>query len=171
MAVARHLQQPTRRATGAGRPEPARRQDALLFGLAPDGVYRAKPVTRPAGELLPHRFTLTSRRTGGRSLFCGTFPNLAAGGRYPPSHPTEPGLSSRRKLEHFGTESATLYRHEKACFPWLRSDRCVDALNSTGDHLAHSDSLGMVARPGGSGKDPPESLPHQNSGITRNTQR
>jgi len=62
MAVARHLQQPTRRATWAGRPEPARRQDALLFGLAPDGVYQAKPVTRPAGELLPHRFTLTTRR-------------------------------------------------------------------------------------------------------------
>ena len=32
---------------------------APLFGLAPDGVCRAKPVTRPAGELLPRRFTLT----------------------------------------------------------------------------------------------------------------
>jgi len=107
MAVARHLQQPTRRATWAGRPEPARRQDALLFGLAPDGVYQAKPVTRPAGELLPHRFTLTGRRTGWRSILCGTFPSLTAGGRYPPSHPAEPGLSSRRNHEHFGTGSAT----------------------------------------------------------------
>ena len=31
-----------------------------LFDLAPSGVYRARPVTRPAGELLPHRFTLTA---------------------------------------------------------------------------------------------------------------
>ena len=30
-----------------------------LFDLAPGGVYLAGSVTRPAGELLPHRFTLT----------------------------------------------------------------------------------------------------------------
>jgi hypothetical protein len=30
-----------------------------LLGLAPGGVYRAIPVTRDAGGLLPHRFTLT----------------------------------------------------------------------------------------------------------------
>src|SRR5918999_3834157 len=36
-----------------------------LLGLAPDGVYRAAPVTRRAGELLPHRFTLTRPRPGG----------------------------------------------------------------------------------------------------------
>jgi hypothetical protein len=35
-------------------------RSASLFGLAPDGVCRAKPVTRPAGELLPRRFTLTA---------------------------------------------------------------------------------------------------------------
>ena len=34
---------------------------ALLFDLAPGGVYRAGAVTRAAGELLPHRFTLTAR--------------------------------------------------------------------------------------------------------------
>ena len=34
---------------------------ALLLGLAPGGVYRAGAVTRVAGELLPHRFTLTVR--------------------------------------------------------------------------------------------------------------
>src|SRR5262245_2337341 len=33
---------------------------APLFGLAPGGVYLAGTVTRPAGELLPHPFTLTS---------------------------------------------------------------------------------------------------------------
>jgi len=36
-----------------------RAADAFLFGLASDGVYLAGSVTRPAGELLPHRFTLT----------------------------------------------------------------------------------------------------------------
>ena len=33
---------------------------SCLSGLAPGGVYRAAPVTRSAGELLPHLFTLTS---------------------------------------------------------------------------------------------------------------
>ena len=43
------------------RPDPALpSRVAPLFGLAPGGVCRARPVTRPAGELLPHRFTLTS---------------------------------------------------------------------------------------------------------------
>ena len=38
---------------------------ALLLGLAPSGVYRADAVTRVAGELLPHRFTLTDLAGGG----------------------------------------------------------------------------------------------------------
>src|SRR5262249_17789424 len=36
-----------------------RSRDYFLFGLAPGGVCQAKPITRPAGALLPHRFTLT----------------------------------------------------------------------------------------------------------------
>jgi len=68
-AVARRLQQPTR---GLVRNGPLRDGPCgpffPLLGLAPDGVCRARPVTRPAGELLPHRFTLTggpfSRRRG-----------------------------------------------------------------------------------------------------------
>jgi hypothetical protein len=55
-----------------------------LLGLAPGGACRATTVTRRAGELLPHRFTLTrssptrhrsttwDRRTG-RSAFCCAF--------------------------------------------------------------------------------------------------
>jgi hypothetical protein len=77
-----------------GRPVPASRPDSSLLGLAPSGVYRARPVTRPAGELLPHRFTLTAGKTRRRSAFCCTFPDLTAGGRYPPQRPVEPGLSS-----------------------------------------------------------------------------
>ena len=58
----------------AGRASPALASGiALLFGLAPGGVYRADPVTRAAGELLPHRFTLTARRER-RFAFCGTDP-------------------------------------------------------------------------------------------------
>ena len=36
----------------------------IPLGLAPGGVYRAIPVTRDAGGLLPHRFTLTTRPRG-----------------------------------------------------------------------------------------------------------
>jgi hypothetical protein len=78
----------------AGHPVSVSQPNSSLLGLAPDGVYRAKPVTRPAGELLPHRFTLTARSPGWRSPLCCTFPGLTAGGCYPPSHPVEPGLSS-----------------------------------------------------------------------------
>jgi len=57
-----------------------------LFGLAPDGVYRAGRVAPAAGALLPHRFTLTCaphRRVLGhrRSVFCGTFLRVAPTGR------------------------------------------------------------------------------------------
>jgi len=48
----------------------------LLFGLAPDGVYQAFPVTRETGELLPRLFTLTrlgAHTASRRYLFCGTF--------------------------------------------------------------------------------------------------
>ncbi len=80
--------------TWTGSPGLALRPDSSLLGLAPDGVYQARPVTRPAGELLPHRFTLTDGFPRRRFAFCCTFPDLTAGGRYPPSCPEEPGLSS-----------------------------------------------------------------------------
>ena len=74
--------------------------DCFLLGLAPGGVCLARLVAQPAGELLPHRFTLTARTnlrsSARRFAFCCTFPDLAAGGRYPPPCPAEPGLSSRR---------------------------------------------------------------------------
>ena len=56
---------------------------APLFGLAPDGVYRATDVTAGTGELLPHPFTLIHlhRALSGRFAFCGTFPGVAPGPR------------------------------------------------------------------------------------------
>jgi len=62
--VARRLVQPTRRSTGASRPDlptANRRQDSLLLGLAPGGGCLAGRVTTAAGALLPHRFTLAGR--------------------------------------------------------------------------------------------------------------
>ena len=55
MPVARHLERSTRESQRTG---PARQ--GSLLDLAPGGVYQAEPVTRFAGALLPHRFTLTS---------------------------------------------------------------------------------------------------------------
>ena len=46
--------------------------NVLLFGLAPDGVYQAFPVTRKTGELLPRLFTLT--RHGRAVSFLWHFP-------------------------------------------------------------------------------------------------
>ena len=103
--ITRRLEQPTRKSI-AGRIGPPAGACATsgcsLFGLAPGGVCLARPVTRPAGELLPHRFTLTERVRGRtrRFAFCCTFPGLATGGRYPPPYPAEPGLSSRHQSIH-----------------------------------------------------------------------
>jgi hypothetical protein len=81
---------------------------ALLFGLAPSGVCRASDVTTGAGELLPHRFTLTSRnkRLPRRSAFCGTFLPIAGTGSYPAPRPLELGLSSPPAAEERQTRSS-----------------------------------------------------------------
>jgi hypothetical protein len=47
---------------------------APLFGLSPGGVYKASPVTRRTGALLPHLFTLTPPR-GGAVSFLLHFPS------------------------------------------------------------------------------------------------
>src|SRR5439155_22735953 len=62
-----------------------------LLGLAPGGAYRAGPVARSAGELLPHRFTLASSEA-----VCSLwrFPRFAPSGCYPAPCPAESGLSS-----------------------------------------------------------------------------
>ena len=87
--ITRGLTRPTR--------EPGRAAlGALLFGLAPGGVYLASNVTTGAGELLPHPFTLTARNQGfpRRFAFCGTFLPVTGTGCYPAPCPVELGLSS-----------------------------------------------------------------------------
>jgi len=73
---------------------------APLFGLAPGGVYRASPVARGTGALLPHRFTLACddaphwRAVHRRSALCCTFRRVAAPPRYGAPCPAVFGLSS-----------------------------------------------------------------------------
>jgi putative SOS response-associated peptidase YedK len=55
---------PTPRAADLGRDG---RTTLSLLGLAPDGACRSTTVTRRAGGLLPHRFTLTASRHRGRT--------------------------------------------------------------------------------------------------------
>ena len=72
----------------------------LLFGLAPNGVYRAALVAESRGRLLPHRFTLArcaKHRARWRSILCGTFHRVAPPGCYPAFCPVELGLSSSQK--------------------------------------------------------------------------
>ncbi len=67
---------------------------ALLFDLAPSGVYPATAVASKRGALLPHHFTLTFYRSNRRYIFCGTFRRLTSPRRYLALYPAEPGLSS-----------------------------------------------------------------------------
>src|SRR5439155_13213040 len=63
-------------ATSCSLPGSIERAVRSLLGLAPRGACRATAVTCCAGELLPHRFTLTCHtfRIGRRFVFCGAFP-------------------------------------------------------------------------------------------------
>ena len=91
-AVADTLQRPTRE---LGRTTLER----SLSGLAPGGVCLATTVTRRAGGLLHHRFTLASAPKGDGGLFSvALIPRVAPGGRYPPPRPVEPGPSSTSLL-------------------------------------------------------------------------
>ena len=66
-----------------------------LCGLAPRGVYLAAPVTRHAGELLPHRFTLYLLAEAGIFSVALVVTLLAkVPGRYPARCPMVFGLSS-----------------------------------------------------------------------------
>src|SRR3990172_499144 len=92
------------RAPGGPPFSPALQQGiALLFGLAPGGVCQASPspgcwcaLTAPFHPY-PAGSPQQEREQGlptWRYLFCGTFPGVAPGGRYPPPCPVESGLSS-----------------------------------------------------------------------------
>ncbi len=95
MIVTNHLVRPTRTAQ-RGKPLPGCcHPDAQpLFGLAPGGVY---PATSVAGSAVRSYRTISPLPVTNdrRYHFCGTFPGVASGGRYPPPFSVEPGLSSK----------------------------------------------------------------------------
>jgi hypothetical protein len=84
-----------------GYPAPRRAASAEPVRLAPDGVWRAGPVARAAGGLLPHRFTLTGRDSGdSRPAVCFLchFPSAFAASLAGASCPAVSGLSSTAPL-------------------------------------------------------------------------
>jgi len=96
---------------------PRTRRAASAFSVWPcsgRGLH-SRSVTRTAGGLLHHRFTLTPhsprRPCAWRSAFCCTFSRVAPGGCYPPPCSVEPGRSSAH----------TPKQHQDA-----RRDRLVD---------------------------------------------
>jgi len=62
---------------------PARAGARSLFGLAPGGACHAVPVAGNAVGSYPTLSPLPAPR-GRRSAFCGAFPGVTPGGRYPP---------------------------------------------------------------------------------------
>jgi hypothetical protein len=61
---------------------------AFLLGLAPHGVYRASTVTDEAVRSYRTLSPLPPSRARRRSALCGTFPRVAAAGRYPACCPS-----------------------------------------------------------------------------------
>ena len=92
---------PTR---SCGYPGLSRRTVDAPVHLAPSGVYQAATVTRDAGGLLHHRFTLACVRRHNvpvrhrRSALCCTFRRVAPPGSYPAPCPVESGLSSTNSV-------------------------------------------------------------------------
>lgn len=85
MPIARHLLQPTRKHGRAA-------LDASLFGLAPNGVYPAVPVTRNA---VSSYLAISPLPDLHRAVyFLWHFPPVARSSCYEPSCPAEFGLSS-----------------------------------------------------------------------------
>src|SRR3954469_18578993 len=133
----------------------ARAGTAPLFGLAPGGVCRARPVTRPAGELLPRRFTLTAPTRGRRGgLFSVALSLLGypSGGCYPPPCPVESGLSSLASPEaHVSMDRRRQgghpAHHETTFIIACRSDFSIH-ISQSALNLSHTDApLGLRRLP------------------------
>jgi len=96
LTVARQLKRPTRAFS-----RHCRERSGPLLCLCL--VFLREGFTLP-GTSPPPRWALTSpfhpyrgSEDLRRYIFCGTFPGIAPGGRYPPPCPAEPGLSSTWK--------------------------------------------------------------------------
>src|SRR6188472_2929151 len=89
-----------------GLPGPRRAGSTVLLGLAPGGVCLAAASPRRRCALTaPFHLCLYATHVWPRHRpchFCGTFPRVSPGGRYPPPCPVVSGLSSRGFLSPRG---------------------------------------------------------------------
>lgn len=92
--VANYLEQPTRTVQCGNTCRNIHPGAQSLFGLASSGVFHAISVTGNAVRSYHTIAPLPRQNTGGRYIFCGTFPWVTPGGRYPPLFSVKPGLSS-----------------------------------------------------------------------------
>jgi hypothetical protein len=97
-----------------------------LFGLAPDGVCLAALVTKDAGTLLPHLFTLTAPEgTAIRSLLHSsvTLQCLAVSQH---RYPMEGGLSSAKSPRFPGLPSPTIIpQPQPKLYPYNFMNPCI----------------------------------------------
>src|SRR4051795_6069028 len=89
-----------------GLPGPRRAGSTVLLGLAPGGVcLAAASPQRRCALTAPFHLCLYATQLQSRHRpchFCGTFPRVSPGGRYPPPCPVVSGLSSRGFLSPRG---------------------------------------------------------------------
>jgi hypothetical protein len=128
--VPQRLERPTRKSV-TDRANPWAAEDgnpAPLFGLAPGGVCRARPVARSAGELLPRRFTLTEagRRPASAVCFLWHFP-------YPTNRAV--GVTHHRALRSPDFPPPQVPEHLLKSVPARRRS---STLSPTRFHLMHS---------------------------------
>src|SRR3954452_5268518 len=127
-----------------GPPGPRRAGSTVLLGLAPGGVCLAAASPRRRCALTaPFHLCLYATQLQSRHRpchFCGTFPRVSPGGRYPPPCPVVSGLSSRGFLSPRG-RSARPPMVARRSRPGQDLDGAEDA-----DHFAEDFRLGREDR-------------------------
>src|SRR4051812_17441273 len=103
----------------------------VLLGLAPGGVCLAAASPRRRCALTaPFHLCLYATQLQSRHRpchFCGTFPRVSPGGRYPPPCPVVSGLSSRGFLSPRGPLSPLRNRSRTALSSQGTEDRAAGA--------------------------------------------
>ena len=124
----------------------------LTLDLAPSGVYLATPVTRGAGALLPHRFTLTCARFPERKQAIGGLFSVALSCELPrlavSQHrcSMEPRPSSTRGLRPPGQLTVT-GEGTRRCAPIARSVAEIVGRHAASDWSVRDGETGTESRP------------------------
>jgi len=163
--VTRRLQQPTRKwvRNGPFRADPEG-PGFFLLGLAPDGVYRAEPVARSAGELLPHRFTLTDRETPTGGLLSValsltlrpvgvTHHRVLRSPDFPPAD-SAPGPSARQKAADRRSSSPL----QSLCSVTILNQECTLQIDAGRFHRAFPPSSAFLPPPALPGRQTPRTV-------------